>query len=160
MLFLYFEQKRDWRAPFSAAVDIYRNLITLIRDLEFQTLGLTEIEKLACNCPRCFGSPVGTTRPDEPDVIACIDGNFQHKRHEAASVPITGYSPPNPEIFVHPDVVSAKAHQYGGEVGSNSRDEEVVSRPFSISLLTNPDADIRCHTLLLQASMYRGSHRR
>lgn len=130
---LSFKQKRDWRAPFSAAVDMYRNVITLIRQLEFQTLGLTEIGKLACNCPRCFGPPVGTTQPDEPDVIACIDGNFQHKRHEAASVPITGYSPPNPEIFLHPDVVAAKAQEYGGEVGSNGRDEEVVSCNFSCS---------------------------
>lgn len=124
---LFIQQKRDWRVPFSAAVDIYRNILTLIRELEMQKLGLTELDKLASNCPRCFGPPVGSTRPDEPDIIACLDGNFQHKRHEAASVPITDYHPPNPEIFVHPDVVLEKAEQFGGEAGSKTRDEEVVS---------------------------------
>lgn len=100
-------QPREWRKPFTVAVDAFRALILQIRSLENQKLGLTELGILAANCPKCFGPPVGTTRPEEPDITVCIDGNFRHRRHAAASVAIPGSQPPRPEMFLDPAVVEA-----------------------------------------------------
>ncbi|KAH9815796.1 hypothetical protein DFH28DRAFT_1082087 [Melampsora americana] len=99
---------RDWRQPFTVSVDAFRALNNQIRELEYQKLQLTELGKLAANCPKCFGPPIGNTRPEEPQVLVCLDGNFQHKRHAKASVPIPGSLPPRPEIFLDPKIAEAK----------------------------------------------------
>lgn len=68
--------------------------------------------QLAANCPRCFGPFVSQgpeAHEDEPHVIVCMDGNFQHRRHKAASVPIIGHEVVKPELFIHPEAVSAMA---------------------------------------------------
>lgn len=95
---------------------------------------LDALGKLAAKCPRCFGPPVGVTDENEPDIIVAQDGNFQHKRHAAASVPISGYDPPVPELFVPPAEVQDMADELTRLSLSNSRlerQEEVVSRYFS-----------------------------
>lgn len=105
---------RDWRLPFTEAVNAYRAIILQIRKIEDERLQLSELEKLAVNCPKCFGPHVGEIRPKEPEVIICLDGNFQHKRHAAASVPIPGFEPPRPEIFLDPKLVERKARHMAG----------------------------------------------
>lgn len=114
-------QPRDWREPFTSAVDAYRNILRLIRDQTFALLKFDEIDHLAANCPRCFGPPVGVTKPEEPDYIVCMDGNFQHRRHAAASVPIPGYKPDLPELFMK----SEKNIEQNPEGHDNN--EEIVS---------------------------------
>lgn len=37
------------------------------------------------NCPRCFGPLQANEHEDECDYHLCTDGNFQHRRHLAAS---------------------------------------------------------------------------
>ncbi|EGF99400.1 uncharacterized protein MELLADRAFT_94642 [Melampsora larici-populina 98AG31] len=83
----------DWRGPFTVAVDTYRAILLKIRDRELSLL---------------FWPPVGNVRPEEPHIVVCIDGNFQHKRHARASVPIPGWHPPRPSIFLDPKLVNAK----------------------------------------------------
>jgi hypothetical protein len=119
-----FSQPRDWREPFVSALDVYRTIIHSIRHLEFQLLKFKEIDLLAANCPRCFGPPVGDTKPEEPDYIVCMDGNFQHRRHAAASVPILGYQPKTPELFMPSDHFVDMTQ----DNPSNAADEEVVRR--------------------------------
>lgn len=92
-------------------MDAFRAIILQIRALEHQKLGLSELGILATNCPKCFGPPVGITRPEEPDIAICIDGNFCHRRHAAASVVIPGSQPPRPELFLDPSLVEAMARR-------------------------------------------------
>ncbi|EGG03615.1 uncharacterized protein MELLADRAFT_90015 [Melampsora larici-populina 98AG31] len=100
---------KDWREPFTAAIDAYRAILLQIRTLENQKLALSDLGILANNCPKCFGPPVGVTRAEEPDLVICIDGNFQHRRHAAASVEIPGAQPPRPSMFLDPAAVDDMA---------------------------------------------------
>ncbi|EFP94121.2 uncharacterized protein PGTG_20181, partial [Puccinia graminis f. sp. tritici CRL 75-36-700-3] len=56
-------------------------------------------------CPPCYGPQVPGTRADEPNYIVCMDGNFQHRRHEAASVEVPGMLK-TPSLFIKPDQVA------------------------------------------------------
>ncbi|KAH9806922.1 hypothetical protein DFH28DRAFT_1157713 [Melampsora americana] len=119
---------RDWRAPLSVAIDAYRDILKLIRELEFEKLQLDALGKLAANCPRCFGPQVGVTDTSKPDVNLTQDGNFQHKRHAAASVPIPGYAPPVPELFIPPEDVQEMADdltRLSNTPARNDAEEEV-----------------------------------
>lgn len=93
-----------------------------------ELLQMNTADKLAANCPRCFGPSVGRMTATEPDIIACLDGNFQHKRHKASSVPITGSKPLVPDIFMEPSRVEAMAEQMRAQNGAGRpADENVVS---------------------------------
>lgn len=84
----------------------------MIREKEFSALQMDSAAQLATNCPRCFGPSVSLGQDasfEEPDVIVCLDGNFQHRRHQAASVPITGRTLVNPELFIRQSSVEAMA---------------------------------------------------
>lgn len=113
---------RDWHVPLSAAIDAYRSILTKIRQLEFDKLQLDALGQLATNCPRCFGPPAGVTNPNEPDVVVCLDGNFQHQQHAAASVPIPGYNPPVPELFVPPKELQDMVDELTRIASANSQD--------------------------------------
>ncbi|KAA1126384.1 hypothetical protein PGTUg99_030358 [Puccinia graminis f. sp. tritici] len=62
------------------------------------------IDKLSAICPKCFGPPVPGKKENEPDFIVCMDGNFQHRRHLAAS---SGIPEQNKTftLFIDPDEV-------------------------------------------------------
>ncbi|KAH9822318.1 hypothetical protein DFH28DRAFT_856777, partial [Melampsora americana] len=79
------DRTREWRKLFSAAADAYREMLNLEEQLKDKALKLTRREQLASNCPRCFGPTVKGKRESEPNAIVCFDGNFQHRRHTAAS---------------------------------------------------------------------------
>lgn len=84
------------------------------RDQEFEVLKMEVSDQLAANCPRCFGPPTGETQPGEPDIILALDGNFSHKRMTVASVPISGYTPKLPELFLDSERVERMAEVVGG----------------------------------------------
>jgi hypothetical protein len=64
-------------------------------------MSLTAISKLAENCPRCFGPPVqNTDHPLEPDIIVCMDGNFQHRRHITAGTKQAQIPTKMPSLFL------------------------------------------------------------
>lgn len=79
--------------------------------MEMVLLQMTEADKLAANCPRCFGPiiPGSPLKPGEPGMVCCIDANFQQRRHKAASVPIQGSKPETPELFMEPELVDKMA---------------------------------------------------
>ena len=68
-------------------------------------MAMSPMEKLADICPRCYGPQVVGKKSDEPDYIVCMDGNFQHHRHLAASAEnhaVIKY----PSLFIDPHKVS------------------------------------------------------
>jgi hypothetical protein len=72
-----------------------------------ELLDLSTMDKLAELCPKCFGPPASGKKPDEPDYIVCMDGNFQHRRHKAASHEIVSVK--TPALFINPDDVQQMA---------------------------------------------------
>lgn len=129
------------------------------REQEIQLLGLTEAEKLAANCPRCFGPPIYATLPHTPDCVVCIDANFQQRRHESASVPITGQQTFTPELFMEPRHVEDMRKSMDKGAG----DDEIVSmchysstnKISFVSLFLHLDVDFIC----MIGSVYRATHR-
>ena len=86
-------------------MDAYRHILRLKEDLEVRALNLSSIEKLAANCPRCFGPSDACKKEEEPDYIVCIDGNFQQRRHKDASVEHSEIEIKYPKPFLHPNQV-------------------------------------------------------
>lgn len=105
----------------------------MVREEEIRLLRLSLADQLASNCPRCFGPPAGVTPDDEPDVVLCIDCNFQQRRHKAASIPIPGWNPKTPELFLPLDEVEEMAKQLASHTRSGAEEEHVVS--LSINML-------------------------
>ncbi|KAH9815143.1 hypothetical protein DFH28DRAFT_1126511 [Melampsora americana] len=60
------------------------------------------MDKLASNCPRCFGPFQDNDEQDEPNYIICFDGNFQHRRHKAASNESDKRKPKYTPLFMEP----------------------------------------------------------
>ncbi|KAH9823894.1 hypothetical protein DFH28DRAFT_1161825, partial [Melampsora americana] len=100
-------EPRNWRRPFTAAVDAYRHMLRLESELAIRAMKLNSIDKLAANCPRCFGEHYPNHRKEEPDFIVCMDGNFQQRRHLLASCEPAGLPHTNPALFIHPSQVEA-----------------------------------------------------
>ncbi|KAA1088555.1 hypothetical protein PGT21_000207 [Puccinia graminis f. sp. tritici] len=76
---------REWRKTLSASVDAYREMLRREKVVSEELMEMGPMDKLAEICPKCFGPPVTGKKPEEPDYIVCMDGNFQHRRHLAAS---------------------------------------------------------------------------
>lgn len=130
-----FFQTRDWRKPLSAAVDAYREMLRIQEEVKMTMLDLTKKENLAMTCPRCFGPTVEGKRPAEPDFIVCLDGNFQHRRHKAASAAWRPSKISLPSLFLSNEYVDdwAKKHTEGNQTSSmpqqqiNQKEDVIVS---------------------------------
>ncbi|KAA1129025.1 hypothetical protein PGTUg99_024303 [Puccinia graminis f. sp. tritici] len=96
---------RQWRRTLSSAVDAFREMLRREELLSESLLSMNPIDKMADICPPCYGPQVPGTRADEPNYIVCMDGNFQHRRHEAASVKVPGMLK-TPSLFIKPDEVA------------------------------------------------------
>ncbi|KAA1138516.1 hypothetical protein PGTUg99_023407 [Puccinia graminis f. sp. tritici] len=98
---------RQWRKTLSSAIDAYREMLHREELLLEELLQMSKIKKLAELCPKCFGPTVPGKKEDEPDYIVCMDGNFQYRRHKAASNEIIPLK--TPSLFINPDEVEAMA---------------------------------------------------
>ncbi|KAH9815918.1 hypothetical protein DFH28DRAFT_1082161 [Melampsora americana] len=78
------DQTCDWRTGFSSAVDVYREMLQMRNELAHQALQLSPEGIPALTCPACFGPEVPGKREAEPNVIICLDANFQQRRHISA----------------------------------------------------------------------------
>ncbi|KAH9820110.1 hypothetical protein DFH28DRAFT_1121919 [Melampsora americana] len=107
-------QPRQWRRPMACAVHAYRLILKARDDLEARALHLSSLQKLATLCPRCFGPGELSKCADEPDYIICLDGNFQHKRHSAASREFEEIELQHPPLFLNEDQVQAWDPGTGG----------------------------------------------
>lgn len=118
-------QRRRWRQTLSCAVDAYREMLRLERELEVKVLALTQREQLADNCPRCFGPSVHGKRAGEPDFIACLDANFQQRRHLSASREYDRRVQITPSLFMRPSTVKQWQDTYASHASSVSDDRVV-----------------------------------
>ncbi|KAH9465942.1 hypothetical protein Pst134EA_013797 [Puccinia striiformis f. sp. tritici] len=78
------------RRPFTAAVDMYRQLERIFESVVFSALGLQPQQILAnLTCPACFGpQPLNTSPYPETTrnrLCVCLDANFQQCHHIKAS---------------------------------------------------------------------------
>ncbi|KAH9816965.1 hypothetical protein DFH28DRAFT_1220476 [Melampsora americana] len=106
-------EPRLWRKPFSSAVDAYRSMIRMQDELAVKALKISKMEELSSNCPRCFGPSAAIEdmkadveeRMDEPHYIVCFDGNYQQRRHLAASKEYEDITIRYPSLFLDPKFV-------------------------------------------------------
>lgn len=98
-------------------------MLRLEGELKRKALKLTSSQQLAANCPRCFGPQVKGKSESKPDLIVCMDGNFQHRRHKAASASWRGIST-LPSLFMPQDEVD-KWDDSNPQVGT--QDDIIVS---------------------------------
>lgn len=104
-------------------------MLRLYDELTVKALDLSALDKLAWNCPRCYGPapptesdpldepplenndvevppyPNESTNDFEPDYIVSVDGNFQHRRHLTASKEYEEISFRTPSLFLDPAIV-------------------------------------------------------
>lgn len=99
-------QPRRWRRTLSLAIDAFRHMLRMEEELTIRALLLTALERLALNCPRCFGPLQPNDDPDVPDYVVCVDGNFQHRRHRLASKEYEERELAIPSLFIDPKKVA------------------------------------------------------
>lgn len=107
-------------------------MLVMTEEAAEKSLQLTVKDKLAGICPQCFGPGVGPLPPGEADHVVCLDGNFQHRRHLAASIergPVI-----SPQIFIGPEALEEVRGRLvepvanGTQNKDNWHEAEVVSR--------------------------------
>ncbi|KAI7948778.1 hypothetical protein MJO29_010443 [Puccinia striiformis f. sp. tritici] len=129
------EKARELRKPFTAAVDLYRQMEDMTDQLMNNVLVLTEQEILAANCcPSCFGPLPGLPNSHGPlgkgetyiyppstriRLCICLDGNFQHRHYFKSSRNYDTFR--SPVIFLTPEEVA--------RVDSGIREQELRKKP-------------------------------
>lgn len=130
----------------SAAVDVYAAMIRFEKKLRLDALKLSPVERLADNCPRCYGPTVPGKMREEPDCVVCLDGNFQNQRHMASSAEPQSSTLHYPPLFIKPEELNVwkdhlnELHSAGtgrapASVGNGTHDEFIVSPTSSFKLL-------------------------
>ncbi|KAH9820410.1 hypothetical protein DFH28DRAFT_1121694 [Melampsora americana] len=79
--------ERELRKPLTQSIDLHQRIMYHKELLYVKGLNFSSLELYAQKCARCFGPREGETKisPDEPNVIICADGNFQHRHYAYAS---------------------------------------------------------------------------
>lgn len=96
-------------------------MLRMTEDLGNSAMKLSPLDKLAKICPQCFGPLLHNPRRSEPDYIVCIDGNFQHRRHDAASKEWVESPISTPNSFLEPEELKDWQAQVQEEVPLVSR---------------------------------------
>ncbi|KAH9808041.1 hypothetical protein DFH28DRAFT_911528 [Melampsora americana] len=102
IFFIQGSDQVNLRKCFSEAVDVYREMIRLEEEMTTRALKLSALDELANNCPSCFGPKIPGSRDAEPDLVVCLDANFQQRRHLAASAAWRGDTGVLPSLFISP----------------------------------------------------------
>jgi hypothetical protein len=89
---------------------MFRRLQDMTDNVTFQYLKLTQQQILAeVACPACFGpQPPNSSvypQPTRDQLIVCLDGNFQHRHHSAASRDYEELF--TPRVFLDPSEIDA-----------------------------------------------------
>ncbi|KAH9808461.1 hypothetical protein DFH28DRAFT_909511 [Melampsora americana] len=122
------EKAREWHRTLSAAMDAYRQMLIMTDTSVSKALRLTDYDELGFKCPQCFGPDVDPLPDGEPCHCVCLDGNFQHRRHLAASVELGGVI--TPAMFLPPEEVE------------KMRDSVPVARPQKASKTHWAEAEV------------------
>jgi len=85
---------------------------------------MSPLDQIADICPKCFGPTIDEKNANEPDYILCMDGNFQHRRHIAASNELFE-SQGNLQLFISPSEVENMKSMVNEE-GSEGVDASLV----------------------------------
>ncbi|KNZ55395.1 hypothetical protein VP01_2695g3 [Puccinia sorghi] len=103
-LFTACGKKRSLRKQFTQSVDVYQKLLKMSNQLITKSLKLTRQQSLAATvCPSCFGQTHVQSQSIENPLLICLDGNFQHRHHKAAS---TNFNPLiTPDGFIDPSQI-------------------------------------------------------
>lgn len=98
--------RRNLTQPFSTATHLYNRIMVLTKRLLHRSLDFTKSDHWADRCARCFGPAKHEIKqsPEEPDVIFCMDGNFQH-RHNALASKDEPEEHQYPDLFVRPSQI-------------------------------------------------------
>ncbi|KAH9806698.1 hypothetical protein DFH28DRAFT_1165121 [Melampsora americana] len=98
--------RRNLGQPFSNAAHLYARFMVITQTLLQEGLEWTTIDQWAHRCPRCFGPAQHEHKESmkEPDVIICMDGNFQH-RHNVLASKDNPTDDQYPSIFVPPSQI-------------------------------------------------------
>lgn len=116
-------------------------MLRLESELKIKALKLSSRQKLAANCPRCYGPAVEGKRRGEPDFIVCLDGNFQHRRHTQASAEWRE-EPVLPSLFMPQDLVNQwEDKRKTNQNATNKTNKTVVSSYFNKTLHLNLSTD-------------------
>lgn len=101
------ENRRDLTQPFSSATHLFSRILVLTKQILHHGLQLTSTDVWAKSCSRCFGPATNEIKVSnqEPDVIVCMDGNFQHRHNILASKDNPDESQ-YPSIFVRPSEIA------------------------------------------------------
>ncbi|KAH9808495.1 hypothetical protein DFH28DRAFT_909305 [Melampsora americana] len=94
---------REWNWDLSSAIHAYCEMIVMAEEAIEKSLNLIIADKLDGICSPCFGPGVGPRPIGEHNHIVCLNGNFQHRKHLAASIEHGGIS--TPSLFLDIDRV-------------------------------------------------------
>ncbi|KAH9807757.1 hypothetical protein DFH28DRAFT_1088776 [Melampsora americana] len=109
------QEPRRWQTPLHLEIDAYRQMLTMLEQALDIEMSLAAISKLAENCPRCFGPPVrNPDHPLEPDIIVCMDGNFQRRRHITAGTKQAQVPTKMPTLFLPEEQVNRMEARLAG----------------------------------------------
>jgi hypothetical protein len=129
MIISWKTQVREWRKTLSASVDAYREMLRREKVVSEELMEMGPMDKLAEICPKCFGPPVTGKKTEEPDYIVCMDGNFQHRRHLAASHELSEFSNQT-SLFISPEEAKDM------ETCMNIQINEAEEHPDLVSMVT------------------------
>lgn len=127
-------------------MDAFREMMRLQDELTTKSLRLSPEDILASTCPPCFGPEVPGKRPAEPNVVVCLDGNFQHRRHEAASAVWRGETGLTPALFLAPDEIKWWEEKMAKQPVEKTRAKLIVSCGSHIMTVTNINIFFFDHT--------------
>ncbi|POW09762.1 hypothetical protein PSTT_06574 [Puccinia striiformis] len=132
---------RDMCRPFTAAVDMYRQLERIFESVVFSALGLQPQQILAnLTCPACFGpQPLNTSPYPETTrnrLCVCLDANFQQCHHIKASRNHKRLQ--TPRIFLAQEEVDQTTEMIQKEEMEDNTPEKVMIPSSLRSHLQNP----------------------
>lgn len=117
-------------------------MLTLEEKATVIALQLSVLAELACICPACFGPGVSKLPNGEPDVVVCMDCNFQQRRHLAASVERT--PPTYPSLFIPPEKLESMRQKMEATDTATARKaaaEMVVSSLYLIKINSQTEVE-------------------
>ncbi|KAH9806840.1 hypothetical protein DFH28DRAFT_905432 [Melampsora americana] len=117
--------RRDLTQPFSSTTHLYSRILVLSKCIVNHGLQLTSKDLWAGRCGRCFGPKMNEIKEsdNEPDIIVCMDGNFQHRHNKLASKDNPDESH-YPDIFVRPSEIAKHNVSMDPPPRANNQDDD------------------------------------
>lgn len=120
--------RHDLTQPFASATHLFSRITVITKSVLQHGLQLTTTDLWADRCSRCFGPAKDEVKisEEEPDVIVCMDGNFQHRHNILASKDNPAESQ-YPSIFVRPSEIAKHTDNRAVPPPQTNNDDDVSS---------------------------------